>query len=195
MIALNSVLPVEFSWSASDFSDLRQMLAGEEPDLLLLSFDLKGLDIFYFLSQVKLSYPALRIIVFISAEDIVQTKELLELGVNGVLSRQSDQDEIGQAVQAIMENDMYFNELINRALLHRLRRKALVTGLVIPRFTETEIRVLELLAGGYSNEEIAHCIFLSAKSVENIRYQLKIRTGVTSSTALVVYALRHRLIR
>jgi DNA-binding NarL/FixJ family response regulator len=99
------------------------------------------------------------------------------------------------AILAVAENDIFFNELVSRALLTRLRRKNLGTPVDALRLSKNEIRVLELLADGCKTQEIADRIFLSVKSVENIRYHLKIKAGVSSSISLVAYALRNRLIR
>ncbi|MBM3915619.1 MAG: response regulator transcription factor [Sphingomonadales bacterium] len=193
--SLSAEAEIDLRWMAEEANDLSEALIKERPDLLLLGMELKGLDLFAFLENKKEAYPDLKLIVFTLSEDLLQAKELLNAGVNGVLSRESDCDDIVQAVRAIIEKDMYFNELVSRALLTRLRRKVLTTPVESLRFSKNEIRVLELLAEGCKTEEIANRIFLSVKSVENIRYQLKVKTGVNSSTALVVYALRNRLIR
>lgn len=195
MAALSMHSQLKVVWSVNNLFDLNEVLSSNEPNVLLLGSDLKDLDLFFFLSRVSIDHPLLKIIVFISFSDIAQARELLDTGVSGVISREHDQDEICEAVQSVVDSGMYFNELLNRALLTRLRRRLDAIEVNVPRFSTNEIRVLELLAKGHSSEEIASRIFLSTKSVENIRYQLKIKTGVASSTALVVYALRQRLIR
>ncbi len=149
----------------------------------------------FFCFAAKNSYPAVKLIVFILSEDLLLVKELINLGVNAILQRETDQDEIAEALHAVFDADMYFNEVVSRALLTRLRRKTAGVPVDTLRFSKSEIRVLELLADGYKTQEIATRIFLSVKTVENIRYQLKVKTGVSSSSALVVYAIRHRLIR
>lgn len=195
MAALSMHSQLKVVWSVNNLFDLNEVLSSNEPNILLLGSDLKDLDLFFFLSRVSIDHPLLKIIVFISFSDIAQARELLDTGISGVISREHDQDEICEAVRSVVDSGMYFNELLNRALLTRLRRRLDAIEVNAPRFSTNEIRVLELLAKGHSSEEIASRIFLSTKSVENIRYQLKIKTGVASSTALVVYALRQRLIR
>jgi DNA-binding NarL/FixJ family response regulator len=134
-------------------------------------------------------------VVITVSPDLLQAKELLTAGVNAILTRDTDEDDIVMAIRSVFETDVYFNELVSRALLTRLRSKSLSAAVDVPRFSKNEIRVLELLADGCKTQEIANRIFLSVKSVENIRYQLKVKTGASTSTALVVYALRNRLIR
>lgn len=119
----------------------------------------------------------------------------MDAGVNAILPREPGDDNLISVINAITDNGIYFNELVSRALLTRLRRKTPGAPVDTLRFSKNEIRVLELLAEGYKSEEIAQRVFLSKKSVENIRYQLKIKTEVSSSIGLVAYALRNRLIR
>jgi DNA-binding NarL/FixJ family response regulator len=174
---------------------MNQLLDRSLPGIVLLGAELKGLDIFTFLEQKKLRYPSLKLIIFTSSEDLLQAKELLDAGANAILPREPGEDNIVAAIKSVTESGIYFNELLSRTLLTRLRRKGPGAPVDSLRFSKNEIRVLELLAEGYKSEEIAQRIFLSRKSVENIRYQLKIKTEVSSSIALVAYALRHRLIR
>lgn len=195
LATLSAEKDILLCWEASSVEDIILQLRVTTPDILLVGHDVKGLEILSFLSQQKLLYPSLKIIVFTASADLVQAKELLTAGVNAILPRETDQDDIVKAIQSVAEDDIYFNELVSRALLTRLRNKTLTAAADFPQFSKNEIRVLELLADGCKTQEIANRIFLSVKSVENIRYQLKIKTGASTSTALIVYALRHRLIR
>jgi DNA-binding NarL/FixJ family response regulator len=175
--------------------DLVQALHRSTPDILLVGLNLKGFDFLSFIEQRKIRYPLLKVIVLSSSDDLSQSKELLDAGVNAILPRESEDDVAAAAILAVAENDIFFNELVSRALLTRLRRKNLGTPVDALRLSKNEIRVLELLADGCKTQEIADRIFLSVKSVENIRYHLKIKAGVSSSISLVAYALRNRLIR
>lgn len=186
---------MQLLWDVSSAQELDERLKHAMPMALFLGMELKGLDFTSFVSRQKNSYPAVKLIVFILSEDLLLVKELIDLGVNAILLRETDQDDIAEALHAVFDADMYFNEVVSRALLTRFRRKTTGVPVDTLRFSKSEIRVLELLADGYKTQDIATRIFLSVKTVENIRYQLKVKTGVSSSSALVVYAIRHRLIR
>lgn len=186
---------IEICWDVCSVQDLDEVMAHSPADVLLVSLDLKGLEIFSFIDRQKLQSPTVKIVVITVSPDLFQAKELLTAGVNAILTRDTDEDDIVMAIRSVFETDVYFNELVSRALLTRLRSKSLSAAVDVPRFSKNEIRVLELLADGCKTQEIASRIFLSVKSVENIRYQLKVKTGASTSTALVVYALRNRLIR
>lgn len=193
--ALAAEETIQISWETDLDKEMNQYLERSLPEVLLLGAELKGLDIFTFLEQKKIRYPSLKLIIFSGSEDLLQAKELLDAGANAILPREPGEDNIVAAIKAVTENGIYFNELLSRTLLTRLRRKASGAPIDTLRFSKNEIRVLELLAEGHKSEEIAQRIFLSRKSVDNIRYQLKIKTEVSSSIGLVAYALRHRLIR
>jgi DNA-binding NarL/FixJ family response regulator len=158
--ALGKEKGIRTLWDVAEVQDLVQALHRSTPDILLVGLNLKGFDFLSFIEQKKIRYPLLKVIVLSSSDDLSQSKELLDAGVNAILPRESEDDVAAAAILAVAENDIFFNELVSRALLTRLRR-----------------------------------IFLSVKSVENIRYHLKIKAGVSSSISLVAYALRNRLIR
>lgn len=193
--ALGKEKGISALWDVAEVQDLVQALHRSTPDILLVGLNLKGFDFLSFIEQKKIRYPLLKVIVLSSSDDLSQSKELLDAGVNAILPRESEDDVAASAILAVAENDIFFNELVSRALLTRLRRKNLGTPVDALRLSKNEIRVLELLADGCKTQEIADRIFLSVKSVENIRYHLKIKAGVSSSISLVAYALRNRLIR
>lgn len=182
-------------WEVAGVQELVQALHRSTPAILLVGLEMKGFDFLSFIEQKKIRYPSLKLIVMTSSDDLAQAKELLDAGVNAILPRESEEDAAAAAVLAVAKDDIYFNELVSRALLTRLRRKNMGAPVDTLRLSKNEIRVLELLADGCKTEEIGNRIFLSVKSVENIRYHLKIKTGVSSSISLVAYALRNRLIR
>lgn len=193
--ALSVEKDIKMIWEVSTVKDLVLMLNRSLPSILLVSTEVKQFDVFSFMEQKKLRYPTLKVILLTPSEDQPQVRELLEEGVNAILSKETEQDNIASAIRAVAEKDVYFNELVSRVLLTRVRRKNLGRPADTIRLSKNEIQVLELLADGLKTQEIANRIFLSEKSVENIRYHLKIKTGVSSSISLVAYALRNRLIR
>jgi len=194
MAALASEKDIKRVWEAATVKDLVQMLNRCLPAILLVSEDIAQFDIFSFMEQKKSHYPNLKVVVATASEDLLQVRELLNKGVNAIFSKEAEQDVVVAAVRAVAEKDIYFSELASRALLTRVRRRNLGRPVDALRLSKNEIRVLELLADGCKTKDIAKRIFLSEKSVENIRYHLKLKTGVNSSISLVAYALRNRLI-
>jgi DNA-binding NarL/FixJ family response regulator len=70
--------------------DLDEVMAHSPADVLLVSLDLKGLEIFSFIDRQKLQSPTVKIVVITVSPDLFQAKELLTAGVNAILTRDTD---------------------------------------------------------------------------------------------------------
>jgi DNA-binding CsgD family transcriptional regulator len=95
-----------------------------------------------------------------------------------------------------VKEDFYFNDLVNQAVLLKLQRKRKIRQAYpqTVRFTEKEMRILQLIADDKTTEEIAESVFLSPRTVETIRQQMKLKAGVKTIAGLVMYATRNKLL-
>jgi DNA-binding NarL/FixJ family response regulator len=121
---------------------------------------------------------------------------MMEMGANAYLTKTSDPEEIYNAILTCMNDDFYFNDLVNRAVLLKLQQKrpqrphfaASVT------FTEKELRILRLIADDKTTEEISKEVYLSPRTVETIRQNMKTKVGARTIAGLVMYAMRNKLL-
>jgi DNA-binding CsgD family transcriptional regulator len=97
-----------------------------------------------------------------------------------------------------MNDDFYFNELVNKAVMGKLMQKKNIRqqyGINAPiSFNEKEIKILQLLAEEKTTEEISKVIFLSPRTIETIRQNMKTKVNAKTIGGLIVYALRNKLI-
>jgi DNA-binding CsgD family transcriptional regulator len=95
-----------------------------------------------------------------------------------------------------VKDDFYFNELLNKAVLMKLQQKK-TTRQFYPNsvtFNEKEISILRLIAQEKSTEEISKEIFLSPRTIETIRQNMKTKVGVKTIAGLIMYGTRNKLI-
>lgn len=116
---------------------------------------------------------------------------MMEIGANSYLTKESDSETIYQAIRTCYEDDYFFNDLTNKALLNGLRTKK-VPETVAPevQLTEKEVTILRLMCEEKSTKEIADEVDLSPRTVEAIRDKLKTKTGAKSMAGLVMYAVK-----
>ena len=103
---------------------------------------------------------------------------------------------IYDAIKAVYEQDFFFNELTNKALLSGLRTKR-TNESSMPmdvQLNEKEITILRLMCEEKSTKEIADIVELSPRTVEAIRDKLKTKTGTKSMAGLVMYAVKAGLV-
>ena len=121
--------------------------------------------------------------------------KLMEIGANSYLTKNSDSETIYQAIKTCYEQEFFFNELTNKALLTGLRTKrSEAFGVPEADLSEKELRVLKLMCEEKTTKEIADIVDISPRTVEAIRDKLKTKTGAKSMAGLVMYAVKNDIL-
>lgn len=179
----------------SNAADLIADLQKNSVDILLMDLFLPDLNGYEALKIVKTQYPDIKTIVLSMNTDLVLINSLLDIGIQGYVSKTDDPQSLLQAINAASENKLHRTKLITEALYHnRLVNSRRLNGMSRVVFDEREVRVLQLLWREKSNKEIAGEIFLSVRSVEKLRQDMKEKVGAKSTIGLLKYALCHNVI-
>jgi DNA-binding NarL/FixJ family response regulator len=125
----------------------------------------------------------------------IKTK-MMEYGANAYLAKTTEPDEIYKAITSCVNSDFYFNELVNSAVLLKLQQKKTVRNFVSSsvKFNEKELRILRLMTEDKTTEEISDDVFLSPRTVETIRQNMKVKAGAKTIAGLVMYAMRNKML-
>jgi DNA-binding NarL/FixJ family response regulator len=122
--------------------------------------------------------------------------KLMELGANAYLTKNSDSEVIYEAVKTVIEQEFFFNQLTNKALIDglRVKRQAEASMPADAKLTDKEVSILRMICEEKSTKEIADLVELSPRTVEAIRDKLKVKTGAKSLAGLVMYAVKSGII-
>ena len=144
------------------------------------------------LPEIKKLYPEVKVIMLSMNNDASIITKMMEIGANSYLTKDSDSETIYQAIRTCYQQEFFFNDLTNKALLNGLRTKRTVESNTPHdvQLTEKEILILRLMCDEKSTKEIADIVDLSPRTVEAIRDKLKTKTGVKSMAGLVMYAVK-----
>jgi len=176
---------------------LLNLLRHIQPDIILLDIQMPIMDGMTTLKELKILYPNIKVIILSMHNDHDVISKMMELGANCYLTKESGSDMIYEAVRGVFENDFYFNELTNKALLSGLlskRAKSELNFFDDLQLTDNEIKILKLMCDEKSINEIANIVELSPRTVEAIRDKLKAKTGTKSMAGLVMYAIKAGLL-
>jgi DNA-binding NarL/FixJ family response regulator len=193
--ALSVKKDVELIAEADNGMQLLNLLKHFEPDVILLDIQMPIMDGIQTLPEIRKSYPQVKVIILSMHNDHSMISKLMEIGANSYLTKNSDSETIYQAIKTCYEQEFFFNELTNKALLTGLRTKRSDVGM--PQdvsLTEKELTVLKLMCEEKSTKEIADIVLISPRTVEAIRDKLKTKTGSKSMAGLVMYAVKNRII-
>lgn len=183
-------------WEAEDGKDLMHKLMIKQPDVLLMDIRMPEVDGINAIGLIRKEYEDIKIIVLTMYDDQEMITKMMEMGANAYLTKTTDPEEIYQAIITCMNDDFYFNELVNKAVLLKLQHKKTVRQFYPNpvKFSEKEIKILKLIAEDKTTEDISKEVFLSPRTIETIRQNMKQKVGAKTIAGLVMYAMRNKLL-
>ncbi|MDI3320054.1 response regulator transcription factor [Pinibacter soli] len=193
--ALSVKSDVELIAEADNGMQLLNLLKHIQPDVILLDIQMPIMDGLATLPEIRKLYPGIKVIMLSMHNDHSIISRLMEIGANSYLTKNSDSETIYEAIRTCYEQEFFFNELTNKALLTGLRtRKTEVQQNEETQLSEKEIRILKLMCEERTTKEIADIVEISPRTVEAIRDKLKVKTGAKSMAGLVMYAIKNGIV-
>lgn len=193
---LRSVLEAHDGWSvvaeAADGKDAVGRAIAAKPDVAIIDYSLPLLNGVEVTRQVRGRLPATEVLIFTMHESDALVEDVLEAGARGYLLKSDGSQHLVAAVQALARHQPYFTGRLSERLLESFlanRNQAAQPGL-----TTRERMVVQLVAEGHTNKEISAVLNLSIKTVETHRAAALKRLNLSSTAALVRYAVRNKLI-
>lgn len=185
-------------FEAEDGEHLLQIMQDQQPDVILMDLKMPKMDGIQATIKVREKYPLVKIIILTMYEDDNFIVHLVENGANAYLLKNSEPEEIYEAICTTFEKGFYFNENVNLALLkkvlHKNKQQFKPTFKNEVQLTDRELEVLKLICGEQTTQEISEQIFLSPRTVEGLRQKLLEKLNVKNTVGLVLYAFRNGLI-
>jgi len=180
---------------AAEAAEALANIPSAAPDLVLVDLSLahsSGLDL---LKDLVIQHPAIAIIVLSMHDEMIYADRVLRAGARGYLMKTDAERHIVTAVEALLHRQPFFSAQISETVLEGFLRSGRQTSdrAAVPRLTPREREVIQLLAEGHRNKEIAQILRISIKTVETHRNALMRKIGVKSIVELVRYAVRNHL--
>jgi DNA-binding NarL/FixJ family response regulator len=194
--ALSMKKDIRMVAEADNGMQLLNLLKHITPDVILLDIQMPIMDGITTLPEIKKLYPEIKVVMLTMHNDHSMISKLMELGANAYLTKNSDSEVIYEAVKTVYEQEYFFNQLTNKALIDglRLKRQAEAVTPTEAKLTDKEVTILKLMCEEKSTKEIADIVDLSPRTVEAIRDKLKTKTGAKSMAGLVMYAVKTGII-
>lgn len=176
----------------------RVLLDGIEqsrPDVVLLDMDMPVLGGADTLVEIRKNHSHIRVLMLTMHNNEAFILQMMELGANGYLVKNTDPKEVVKAIYKVIETEFYFSEEVSKAMLHgmsnpELKNKDKRDG---HGLTEREVDVLQLICKEHTTAEIGEALFLSPKTIEGYRKALITKTEARNMAGLVLFAIKHGL--
>ena len=164
------------------------------PDVILLDISMPLLNGIEACRQLVKLMPKARVIFLTMHTDVVYVEEAFRAGGQGYLLKRSAASELTSAINAVMRGDRYVTPLIDwKGSTTSVRRKD-ANKTAFERLSPRQREVLQLVAEGRANKEIAALLHVSEKTVDFHKSALKRELMLNSTAELTQFAIRHRII-
>lgn len=197
-LILARVLGVQLVGEASDCATALPLLLATRPDLVLADIHMPGDDGITFAESVRRQAPDIRFLFLSSESNIDVVQRALDAECSGFVQKECSEQELIRALDTVRKGGIYLCPDIASAVLQRYRRPEAEPKPAEQSVHELSVRekeILELIARGFRNKEIADRLEIGVKSVETYRSRLLKKLNYGSTAELVRYAIRIGLIK
>ena len=181
---------------AEDGRQAVALVASLKPDVAVLDIGMPNLNGIEAAKQITEGDSGTAVIVLSMHRDETYILRALKAGVRGYLLKDSAESDLVRAIRAVAERKSFFSPAVSKVLLEDYMRKLKRTGaedsydLLTPR----EREILQLVAEGKSNKEVAAILNLSVYTVETHRSNIMEKLKLNGLPELILYAVRKGII-
>lgn len=161
---------------------LRQ--AGQcQVDLVLMDINMRGTNGIDATAQLRQRFPDIAVLILSMHDKLEYVSQAMQAGARGYVLKDAPGKDIVLAIEAVMAGGIYYSAALARQLARPLVQDN--------QLTVREQEVLQQLANGQSNKQIARALDLSVRTVETHRLNIKRKLGIEGQAELIKYAVQH----
>ena len=192
---LDDLAGVEVVAEARDGREAVELILQHLPDVALVDMTMPGLNGLAVIVRARAEAPSVRAVVLSMHDNEEFVWEALAAGAAGYLLKDASPTELELAVRAVAAGGAYLSPAVSRHVVHDyVRRGAPGPASGLERLTQRQREIVQLIAEGNTNSEIASSLTISLKTVETHRSALMARLDIHDVAGLVRYAVRTGLV-
>jgi two-component system response regulator DegU len=175
---------------AENGKELLTLMKYQVPDVAIVDLQMPVMDGTETCENILQKYPDVKIIILTMHDSEKYILHMMEMGVHAFLLKNTEPEELEEAIHSVMEKDFYHNDLVATVLRKNVREKR--AGLR-PVFSPNELsdrekEIVVLVCQELTIKEIGQKLSLSENTVRNHRVNIMEKVGVNNMVGLVKYA-------
>jgi DNA-binding NarL/FixJ family response regulator len=178
----------------SDGRSLVEVAGRLRPDLIILDVTMPLLNGIDAARQIKKAWPQARLLFLSMHASTVYLREAFDAGGSGYVLKTSAVEELRTAIQRVLKGQTYVAPSLERGILEGAQPPVLQSGRASFQLTERQREVLQLIAEGRGNKEIATILNVSVKTVEFHRGRIMNKLGMHTVAELIRWAIQSGLV-
>ncbi len=164
---LGSIAGLEVVATASSGTQTVEVAGESQPDVIVMDLNMPGIDGIEATRRIVATSPHIAVLVLSMDEDEDQVFGALKAGARGYLLKGADRAELVRAIRAVARGEAIFGPAIARRLVSFFATMPAMDTTIFPELTEREREILDMVARGLSNPDIANRLVLAPKTVRN----------------------------
>jgi DNA-binding NarL/FixJ family response regulator len=177
---------------ASNGKDAVSVALETRPDVAIVDYGLPLLSGIEATRQIRRRLPATEVLIFTMHDSEALLRDVLEAGARGFLLKSDADDYLIAAVHALSQHKPFFTGKVSEKLVETFLVKS--DGSPAPLLTGRERSVVQLIAEGKTNKQMADVLGLSSKTVESHRAMALRKLNLRTTADLIRYAVRNKLV-
>jgi len=188
---------IEVIGEASDGDEALELAESKAPDVILMDVRMPKRSGIEACVAIKQAAPAAKIIMLTMSDEEADLYEAIKNGASGYLLKDASIDEVSQAIRVVADGQSLISPSMATKLLEEFKTISRTGGkddTIAPKLTDRELEVLNLVARGLNNREIAKQLFISENTVKNHVRNILEKLQLHSRMEAVMYAVREKLL-
>jgi DNA-binding NarL/FixJ family response regulator len=163
------------------------------PDLVLLDLSMPEIDGLEAIQKILATRPGTKILVLTMNDSGEMASRVLAAGASGLVLKSDAARDLVRAVQSVERNQPFLSPAVTRLIIGHLAKSS-APGPSPVNVTPRELQVLNLLARGRSNKEVATALDISVRTVDAHRSNIMRKLNLRTYSDLIQFAIRHQII-
>lgn len=183
---------IEVVGEASDGQEGVEKALSLRPDVILMDLVMDNMDGITATKEILAQWPQAKILIVTSYIDDEKVFPAIQAGASGYLLKTSSAQEIAEAVRKTIVGERVIEEEVSEKIQNQDYANQYF---LYEELTNREREVLDLIAQGKSNQEIAEILFITLKTVKTHVSNILAKVGVEDRTQAAIYAFKHGLVK
>jgi DNA-binding NarL/FixJ family response regulator len=184
----------EICGDASDGRAAVELAIKLKPDVVVMDLSMRELNGLEATRRIRRSLPCTEALIFTARESVELIREALAAGARGYILKSETGPRIIEAIESLAAHQPYFTPLVSEAILNTFLAKGSRREGSGSALTKRERVVIQMLAEGKGNKEVASALGISHKTVESHRSAIRRKLRLHSIAEIVHYAIRNKLV-
>lgn len=166
----------------------------EQPDIAIVDYSIPLMNGAQLTRRIRVQAPKTQVLVFTMHESESVIREVLAAGARGFLVKADSEKLLFAALDALAQGKPFFTGQVNEALLVNYLAPSNAASEPADPLSPREKEIVQLIAEGNTNRAVGELLHISTKTVDAHRASAMAKLGISSTAALVRYAIRNKMI-